>query len=160
MYINIERDINSNKWTLYPEATNENYLKKVISQSIACSKYQGMFNEVELSITFTDDNEIREVNKEWRGQDKPTNVISIQVEDFSDVKKHSYVFLGNIILSVDKIEEEAKEANKTFGDHCIHLIVHGILHLMGYDHHTEDESVEMESTEVKILNEFNITSPY
>ena len=160
MYIKIERDINVDKWMLYPDAIDEGYLNKVICQAITCSKYSDVFNEVELSITLTDNQEITEVNKKWRGKDKSTNVISIQVEDFSDIKNHSYVFLGNIILAIEQIEEEAQKANKSFIDHYTHLVVHGTLHLMGYDHHTEEEAAEMESTEINVLKELNISSPY
>ena len=160
MYIKIEREINSDKWLRYPEAIDSRYLNKVINAAINCSKYNSLFDEVELSIIFTDNQEIREVNKKWRGKDKHTNVISIQVEDFSDIKNSSYIFLGNIILSVEKIEEEVQKANKSFINHYTHLVVHGTLHLMGYDHHAEDEAAEMESTEIMALKNFDISSPY
>ncbi len=160
MYIKIERDINSDKWMRYPGAIDEGYLNKVICQAITFSKYGDLFKEVELSIILTDSQEITEINKKWRGKDKPTNVISIQVEAFSDTKNNSYVFLGNIILSIEQIEEEAQKANKEFIDHYTHLIVHGTLHLMGYDHHTEGEAADMESTEIRVLKKFDISSPY
>lgn len=160
MHIKIEREINADKWILYPEVIDRIYLKQVVHQSIRYSKYGDFFNEVELSITFTDNQEITEVNKNWRNKDKPTNVIAIQVEDFSDIKKQGYVFLGNIMLSIDKIEEEIREGSKKFINHCTHLIIHGMLHLMGYDHYAEDETVEMESTEIEILKEFDIPPPY
>lgn len=106
----------------------------------------------EVSVVLADDAFIQELNKTYRGMDKPTNVLSFpQDEDFH---------LGDIVFARETIEREATEQSKDFENHLIHLTVHGFLHLLGYDHETEDEATEMESFEIQILDELGIENPY
>jgi probable rRNA maturation factor len=113
-----------------------------------------------MAIIFTNNEEIRKINKDFRGKDKATNIISMQLEEFDGYIKKEYVFLGELVLAVEKIEEEVQMEDKTFFNHCSHLIVHGILHLMGYDHQVDSDQNLMEMTEVKILKTLDIPSPY
>lgn len=106
----------------------------------------------EISVVLTDDSEIRQLNKQWRGKDKPTNVLSFpQDED---------VVLGDIILSLQTIKAEAAEQSKPLPHHFSHLAVHGLLHLLGYDHENDAEAEEMENLEIKICTKLGIKNPY
>jgi probable rRNA maturation factor len=111
----------------------------------------------ELSIVLTDDAEQQELNREWRGIDKPTNVLSFpQIEPFSPV----IGILGDITLARETLEREAVELEKSFSDHFTHLVVHGFLHVLGYDHIEESEALVMERLETQILSSLGIADPY
>ncbi len=107
----------------------------------------------ELSVVICGDETIRNLNHQWRDMDKPTNVLSFPGEPDG-------FLLGDIIVSVETTNREARLENKSFNDHFSHLIVHGFLHLFGYDHETEEEAFQMESLETRILNELGIADPY
>ena len=112
----------------------------------------GFAGETEISLVLADDALIQGLNKQYRGKDKPTNVLSFpQDEEFS---------LGDIVLALETIEKEAREQNKTFRDHVIHLTVHGTLHLLGHDHENPDEAADMEELEIRILHKLGINNPY
>jgi probable rRNA maturation factor len=160
MEIKIEKSINASKWYEHSDIIDMAYLERVVTYAILGSKYHNLFEEVELAITFTDNNEISQINKEFRGKNGPTNIISLQVEDFINYNKKQYVFLGDIIVSIEKIEQETQEEEKTFFNHCSHLIVHGVLHLLGYNHKLDKEQKVMESIEVEVLKNLGLTSPY
>jgi probable rRNA maturation factor len=111
----------------------------------------------ELSIVLTDDAEQQELNREWRGIDKPTNVLSFpQIEPFGPVSG----ILGDIVLARETLEREAEELQKPFHHHFTHLVVHGFLHILGYDHIEERDALEMESLETRILATLGIPDPY
>ena len=107
----------------------------------------------ELSLLICDDENIQRLNSQWRGKNKPTNVLSFPVEDDS-------LLLGDIVVSMDTVKREAALESKSIKDHLTHLIIHGFLHLFGYDHETEDEAAEMESLETEILGKLGIANPY
>lgn len=97
------------------------------------------------------------LNKEWRGIDKPTNVLSFpQIEPFSPVLG----ILGDITLARETLEREAAEQVVSFTDHYTHLVVHGFLHILGYDHVDEKEALVMEGLETQILATLGIEDPY
>ena len=111
----------------------------------------------ELSIVLTDDAEQQQLNKEWRGIDKPTNVLSFpQIEPFGDVAG----ILGDIVLARETLEREAEELQLPFTHHFTHLVVHGFLHVLGYDHIEESDALQMEGLETKILETLGIPDPY
>ena len=111
----------------------------------------------EVSIVLTDDAEQRELNRRWRGIDQPTNVLSFpQIEPFAPVAG----LLGDIILARQTLERDAAEQGKPFADHFSHLVVHGFLHLLGYDHVAEAEALVMEGLETQILETLGIADPY
>ena len=111
----------------------------------------------ELSIVLTDDAEQQGLNRDWRGIDKPTNVLSFpQIEPFGPVTG----ILGDIVLARETLEREAAELGKPFTDHYTHLVVHGFLHILGYDHIDEAEALVMEGLETKILATLGIPDPY
>jgi len=112
----------------------------------------------ELSVVLTDDASIRTVNAQWRGMDKPTNVLSFPQAEGAAIERSP--MLGDIVLAYETIEREAAEAGKSFGDHFTHLIVHGLLHLFGYDHINDSEAEAMEAIEIRILATLGIDNPY
>lgn len=114
---------------------------------------------VEVSLVFADDAEIRAINAEWRGQDKPTNVLSFPAFPIQPGDKPGPM-LGDIILARETLEREAIELDKPFDAHLTHLLVHGFLHLFGYDHMTDEEAGEMEGLETRILSGLGLSDPY
>lgn len=113
----------------------------------------------ELSLLFTDDASIRAINAEWRGQDKPTNVLSFPAFPLEPGGMPGPM-LGDIILAYETLQREAAEMGKPFDAHLTHLLVHGFLHLFGYDHMETDEAEEMEGLETRILGELGLSDPY
>jgi probable rRNA maturation factor len=113
----------------------------------------------ELSLVFTDDAHIRSLNAAWRNKDKATNVLSFPA---FPAKRGSTLppMLGDIILASQTIAREAALEGKPFDHHLSHLILHGLLHLLGYDHETEAEAEEMEAAERRALERLAIPDPY
>ncbi|WP_082659528.1 rRNA maturation RNase YbeY [Aureimonas sp. AU40] len=115
--------------------------------------------DTEVSVTLTDDAEVREVNREWRGKDKPTNVLSFPMSDLSPGDAPGPL-LGDLVLAAETCEREAAEEGKSAADHVRHLLVHGMLHLLGFDHETDEDAEDMESAEIRILAGLGIPDPY
>ncbi len=118
---------------------------------------------VEVNIKLTDNAEIQELNRQYRGKDKPTNVLSFPaLDDISSklMPPDLPLILGDIALAYETIEQEAIDQNKVFDHHVSHLVVHGLLHLIGYDHETDAEAEAMESLEIDILKKQSISNPY
>lgn len=117
-----------------------------------------------LNVCLSNDEEVWKLNKEFRGMDKPTNVLSFANIDDDDfelmLKEQDKVELGDIIIAFETLEKEANEKCISVYAHYCHLLVHGFLHLLGYDHIEDDEAEEMESLEVEILESFSIENPY
>jgi probable rRNA maturation factor len=113
-----------------------------------------------LVILFTSDAEIQTLNREWRGKDRPTNVLSFPAPQDVLVPPDEETPLGDLALGYGIIVKEAKAQNKTVLNHTLHLIVHGTLHLLGYDHETEAEALTMEATEIAALAKLGIANPY
>lgn len=116
----------------------------------------------EVSWAFVDNPSIQTLNSEYRHQDKPTNVLSFgYITDPCELNDwHVHTCLGDVILAFDVIEDEAKAQNKSFIQHCIHLCIHGLLHLLGYDHQNDIDAESMEDLEIRFLQSFNIPNPY
>ena len=119
---------------------------------------------VELSVRLTGDAEVRALNAQWRGQDKPTNVLSFPMAELNQLRNekfaHSELLLGDIILARGVCEAEAADKGVPIEQHATHLIVHGILHLLGYDHAIEPDALDMEAREVRALERLGIGNPY
>jgi len=113
---------------------------------------------IEISVLLADDATIRELNREWRGKDKPTNVLSFPAPEQPGVPGPRH--LGDLALAFETLEREARDEDKPLADHATHLIVHGTLHLLGYDHETTGEAEIMEALEVKALARLGIADPY
>jgi probable rRNA maturation factor len=117
-------------------------------------------DDVSVSVLFTGDAEILEVNKQWRGKAYATNVLSFPVSPTTPVPDGEPRPLGDIILAYGVIAKEAAEQKKTIANHVAHLIVHGTLHLLGYDHEDDGEASIMEAREIQILTGLGIENPY
>ena len=116
-------------------------------------------NAAELSLLFTDDAHIAVLNRDWRGKDKATNVLSFPAFEIAPGDPLPPM-LGDIVLAFETISSEAALEEKPFEHHLRHLIVHGMLHLLGYDHETDEEAEEMEALERRILAGLAIPDPY
>ena len=119
---------------------------------------------VELSVRLTSDDEVQALNSEWRGKDKPTNVLSFPMADEQEVDAGAQagpeLMLGDIILASGVCSAEAADKGVPLEDHAAHLMVHGTLHLLGYDHVDEDAAADMEEREVRALARLGIADPY
>lgn len=113
-----------------------------------------------VAVLFADDAAIAEINAEWRGKDKPTNVLSFPIPSGMPVPEGEPRSLGDIVLAHGVIAREAAAQGKTLRDHTAHLIVHGTLHLLGYHHDGNAEAEEMEALESRILKGLGISDPY
>ena len=111
----------------------------------------------EVSLLFTDDQHVHELNRQYRQQDKPTNVLSFAAQEGGGP---ATLMLGDIVLARQTIEREAVEQDKSREDHLTHLIIHGFLHLLGYDHETDGEAEIMEDLETRVLVTRGIAGPY
>ena len=114
--------------------------------------------DIEVSLLLTDDSGMRELNRDWRQKDKPTNVLSFPAAVQMGVPGPRH--LGDIALAYETLVREAQEQSISFEDHFSHLVVHAVLHLLGYDHELEAEAEIMESLEVKALATLGIADPY
>ena len=117
--------------------------------------------DVELGISLADDANQQQLNRDYRGRDKPTNVLAFPVwEPGTRVPPRAPVLLGDVVLALETVAQEAAEQEKPIGDHLVHLTVHGVLHLLGYDHLTHLKAAAMESLERSILAELGVPDPY
>ena len=108
-----------------------------------------------------DDASIQEYNRDYRGKDSPTNVLSFPANDEDDATPDGApLLLGDILLAYDTILREADEQNKPVLHHVAHMIIHGVLHLCGYDHIDDADAQAMEALEIQILRDFSIPTPY
>ena len=116
----------------------------------------------DVSIALVNDQIMQDLNNTYRQKDTPTNVLSFpQIEYFSDVlTMPEPIMLGDIVLSWETLTQEAQDQEKDLSHHVLHMLVHGTLHLLGYDHQNDVEAEEMESLEIAILKSFNIENPY
>jgi probable rRNA maturation factor len=119
---------------------------------------------VEISVLLTGDDQVRELNAEYRGKRKPTNVLSFPMAEVDDLLKANVagpeLLLGDIIVAHGVCEAEAADKGVSVEQHATHLIVHGTLHLLGYDHQDDADAAEMEAREVRALSRLGIANPY
>ncbi|MDH5723189.1 MAG: rRNA maturation RNase YbeY [Alphaproteobacteria bacterium] len=115
----------------------------------------------EISIVLANDEFIQELNHTYRGKDAPTNVLSFPQTEPEEFEYLEFIdSLGDIILSYETIMKESTEQNKTFEKHLKHLLVHGVLHVLHFDHENEEDAQKMESLEIQILKQMGIKNPY
>jgi len=121
----------------------------------------------ELSVVLADDETVRGLNHQYRGKDKPTNVLSFPLHEEEDGPAESLapggplpILLGDVILAYGVVARESSEQGKPFADHLTHLVIHGVLHLLGYDHIEDADADRMENLETEILSGLGIPDPY
>ena len=141
--------VEAEAWTAHDA---EDIVRRAIE---AAAAFEGRPGEV--AVMLTDDATIQQLNAQWRGMDKPTNVLSFPAGDVAAVQDSH---LGDIAIAYETVAREAEAEDKTFSDHLAHLAIHGYLHLIGFDHETDDEAFRMESLETRILSSLAIANPY
>ncbi|HLO77532.1 MAG TPA: rRNA maturation RNase YbeY [Magnetospirillum sp.] len=141
----------------------EALVEKMAAAALAAADCDLGDGPVEISVVLADDATVQALNREWRGKDKPTNVLSFAALDDEDDARApgAPLLLGDIILAFETCRDEARHMGKSLSDHFSHLVVHGVLHLLGYDHEDDEaEAEEMERLETAILAQFGIADPY
>ena len=135
--------------------------------AIAESAFPGLVQAarpVELSVVLTNDEEVRGLNAEWRGKDKPTNVLSFPQAEADELDSAATpgpeLMLGDIVLARETCVREAEEKALPLPDHATHLLVHGTLHLLGYDHMDDETAEDMEAREIRALARLGLANPY
>jgi len=148
----IEVIVDSPRWKAQPQAA------AIVKKAVKAAAEAASTPRAELAIVLTDDSAIRALNREWRGLDAPTNVLSFpaQAPRGRDAPRH----IGDIVIAYQTTAREAKAEEKPFRDHLSHLAVHGFLHLLGYDHETRKDASAMERFEVRILRRLDVPDPY
>jgi probable rRNA maturation factor len=139
----------------YDDLINEKKIKEYL-ESILNTEYKAT-KPVYLAILFTTNDVIRIINKDYRNKDEPTDVISFAYHETNDFDIGPYDTLGDIVISLEKISEHAKEYNHSEERELYYVITHGILHLIGYDHMTEEDKKEMRKKEEYLLDKFGYT---
>jgi probable rRNA maturation factor len=114
----------------------------------------------EVTLVLTDDREMRALNRTWRGKDSATNVLSFPAGESPSTMPGELRPLGDVVLAAETVCAEARDRGIPVADHAAHLIVHGTLHLLGFDHETDAEAERMEAAETKVLAGLGIADPY
>ena len=146
----------------------EPLVRKAAEAAIAESAFPQLAESsrpVELSVRLAGDEEVRTLNAHWRGKNKPTNVLSFPMAEAYELEQAdedgpNRIMLGDLILARGVCEREAAEKGIPVERHATHLLVHGTLHLLGYDHRADSDAADMEAREVKALARLGIASPY
>lgn len=117
---------------------------------------------LELSVVLADDRTVQSLNRDYRDKDRPTNVLSFALTESDEPAglPGQPIALGDVLLAYETVASEARQQEKSLQDHVFHLVAHGVLHLLGYDHQVEEDAREMERLEKAILAEFAIADPY
>ena len=150
--LHIDLRIESPLWGGQPLA-EKTVRNSVLAAAAALSTAGG-----EVSIVLTDDSAIRSLNRNWRGIDKPTNVLSFPAS--GPDTGEGVRLLGDIVIAFETLERESADEHRNFLHHLAHLAVHGFLHLNGYDHQTDTQAEAMEGLESKIMMHLNMPDPY
>ncbi len=116
--------------------------------------------DLELSVVLSDDETVAQLNQRWRGKPDPTNVLSFPVAQSAARAEDEPIFVGDIILASGIVSREARESGKPLATHLSHLIVHGVLHLMGYDHEDEPSAERMQAAESDAMALLGLPDPY
>ena len=130
-----------------------NKLNKIVSTILDQEK----MSDCVINLRLLNDKQMKKLNMQFRQKDKTTNVLSFPNDDIS-VKQTKNI--GDIAISVEYVKAEAKKEGKTFDDHIIHMLAHGVYHILGYDHENNENAMIMENKEIQTLKKINISNPY
>ncbi|USE38358.1 rRNA maturation RNase YbeY [Endozoicomonas sp. SCSIO W0465] len=150
--VHIDVMINSTSSQLPAQNELEQWAAAAVGQH-----FQEQRQEAEISLLIVDEEEGAELNRQWRGKEGPTNVLSFPADLPAELE---LPLLGDLIICVPVVEQEAIEQKKSLSSHWAHMMVHGTLHLLGYDHIDDQEAEEMESLETEILAQLGYPDPY
>lgn len=154
--MDIQISIEDTGWHALAEA--EAVVRQAAAAAFAAAGHDASRDEV--SIVLSSDHEVAALNGQWRGKPKPTNVLSFPATPPGALPEGAILPLGDVILAHGVVAGEAKAQGKTLSQHLSHLVVHGILHLLGYDHLDDGEADRMESLEIAALERLGLTNPY
>lgn len=165
MEIIIEIAKNCKEWQNHRKI-NKVLMRKLVN--LVLSKFDNLkqIKQVELSILLADNEQLQDLNKQFRDKDYPTNVLSFpDIElDWRKLTKfkpdQNYMYLGDMAFAYNVILSEAIQQNKSFEHHFTHLFIHSMLHLIGFDHQKDEEAAVMEALEIEMLSHLSIPSPY
>ncbi len=116
--------------------------------------------EYDVSVRVVAVDEMQALNRDFRGKDSPTNVLSFPGGDVAGLPEDESRALGDVVICAEIVRDEAAEQNKSLADHWAHILVHGTLHLLGYDHISHEQAAEMEGLEVRVLTTIGVRDPY
>jgi probable rRNA maturation factor len=138
-------------WATVPAA--ETVVRRAIEAAIA----DFGSGDAEIGVVLADDEKVRALNRRWRNQDQPTNVLSFPATDSPQAEPR---FLGDVVFAFETVAREAEADGKPIDHHLAHLTVHGVLHLLGFDHGDDADAEAMESRERRILVQLGVADPY
>lgn len=162
--MNIDITIDEGAWQAdLPDL--ETLTETALEKTLGHPEIAGTLNggaQSEVSITLSDNDFVRKLNKDYRGKDKATNVLSFPLTEEDDEFKTDIdlLSLGDIIMAYETVKQESQDQGKNFRDHYAHLLVHGFLHLLHYDHEDNTDAEHMERLEAEILGTLSIRNPY
>ncbi len=168
--ISIDIERKSKKWEEVKSV--EKWIKNICKKIIPLTNLKKILIAdftLEVSISLVSDAQIKKINSEFRGKNKATNILSFSNLDENFIREFGlkkaagsskYLLLGDIVIAYETVKKESLAQKKKFYDHLTHLILHSILHLIGFDHEDEKMAKEMEKAEIKILKHFKISNPY
>jgi probable rRNA maturation factor len=152
--IEVDAAVSDARWATLgdPEAL----ARRAVEAALAATDEASAQN-VGVSVAFADDGAIQALNRDWRAKDQPTNVLAFPAPPMSAPGPR---FLGDVALAYETVAREASAEGKSLADHALHLVVHGTLHLLGYDHETDQDAAAMEAAEVRALAALGVADPY
>ncbi len=142
-----------------PDAPDAESIREWVVSAIAAAE-ESAKDGVEVSVRVVDVDEMQMLNREYRDKDKPTNVLSFPAGEIDGLPVDEAGVLGDVVICAAIVRDEAAEQGKALADHWGHMLVHGTLHLLGYDHMTDAEATAMEGLEVRILTSRGVADPY
>ena len=146
--------IRSARWRKRPSA------KIVVKKAVLAAAEAVSTPRAELAIVLSDDSAMQALNREWRGKDAPTNVLSFAATAAPGRARSATPYIGDVVIAYQTTVREAVAEGKPFNHHLAHLAVHGFLHLLGYDHDNNSDAQEMERVERTVLKRLAIPDPY
>lgn len=146
-------------WTSLDHRTATRAARRVASTIAAHVELPGP--RVSATLLLSSDARVKSLNRQWRGIAKPTNVLSFPSPPLpTPTRRGAALYIGDVVLAEETLAREATELGIPLGDHYRHLVLHGLLHLLGYDHETEEEAQEMEALETRLLATLGVADPY